>query len=215
MDAGAMTVIRGSQIILVGWVKSRLDPTSSQRPLAVHPHTCGEQKCLPTDRLFEIGSSPHVWGTEWIEQPLVLRDRFIPTRVGNRLGGRPELTGTPVHPHVRGENSRQHWPHISYAGSPPRAWGQWTLGPLGPLWTRFTPTCVGTIVAPQTLRQSYSVHPHVRGDNVILRPHIIVDGGSPPRAWGQLHLVRTRLRRLRFTPTCVGTISTTVACAGT
>ena len=52
-----------------------------------------------------------------------------------------------------------------------------------------------------------SVHPHGRGDNEVEKPTPLRIVGSPPRAWGQ-SIKRQRLQsQRRFTPTGVGTIS--------
>jgi len=91
--------------------------------------------------------------------------RFTPTCVGTIRVRRSRRPGSPVHPHVRGENfvviAWRSW----LSGSPPRAWGQSNL----PLWPpgphRFTPTCVGTMT-----ENSHPAHSA---------------RGSPPRAWGQ------------------------------
>ena len=39
---------------------------SFSRPImsTVHPHMCGEQETKPNSTLRELGSSPHVWGTD-------------------------------------------------------------------------------------------------------------------------------------------------------
>ncbi len=90
-------------------------------------------------------------------------------------------------------------------GSPPRAWGQ-----LFSKWIlfanhRFTPTCVGT-TKKGTLGIGYqTVHPHVRGDNLLRPGAYRVKDGSPPRAWGQRKLKNIVHPSCRFTPTCVGT----------
>ena len=50
------------------------------------------------------------------------------------------------------------------------------------------------------------VHPHGRGDNVVVSRVRNKMRGSPPRAWGQLLSVDVGSVRARFTPTGVGTI---------
>ncbi len=93
---------------------------------------------------------------------------------------------TAVHPHVRGDND----------SCPPRR----------KHGLRFTPTCVGTMDAPVSRSRPAAVHPHVRGDNWDA-PHLSPrDYGSPPRAWGQSLTEEAALLKLRFTPTCVGTM---------
>ncbi len=51
----------------------------------------------------------------------------------------------------------------------------------------------------------FSVHPHVRGDYPSKRLFAPWRSGSPPRAWGLLSDSLDFSRRIRFTPTCVGT----------
>ena len=115
------------------------------------------------------------------------RYRFTPTCVGTMFPG-PVLEGFP-------------------SGSPPRAWGQSDIGGDGPHVIRFPPTCVGTMPGAEPPPPGRRVHPHVRGDNggnVLdspslepVHPHVRGDNVCPgPEITA----------RLRFTPTCVGTM---------
>ena len=113
---------------------------------------------------------------------------------------------------MRGDNSQRAACHIRYTGSPPHAWGQSFCVYSSTVCARFTPTCVGTIVQGRRLQGHIAVHTHMRGDNYEANPIPIVDGGSPPHAWGQLQPPRRILGPNRFTPTCVGTIQ--CPCAG-
>jgi len=72
---------------------------------------------------------------------------------------------------------------------------------------RFTPTGVGTILFGMRCRCRSTVHPHGRGDNRNYRRCRTTMRGSPPRAWGQCSSHVRDARRRRFTPTGVGTIS--------
>ena len=66
---------------------------------------------------------------------------------------------------------------------------------------------IGANTSAPMARNTFSVHPHVRGDGLLLAPVIRHTAGSPPRAWGRrLPQVRSHTRP-RFTPTCVGTAS--------
>ena len=115
-------------------------------------------------------------------------------------------------------------PLIRASGSPPRAWG----GRLGliyaPLGLRLTPTCVGrtrsrsgetpTATAHPHVRgedrgptpryKSRPAHPHVRGEDLIALISALIEGGSPPRAWGGQPVEAPRFSWVRLTPTCVG-----------
>jgi len=142
---------------------------------------------LRSQRQAALGSPPRAWG-QLVEEAL---------RTGK----------TAVHPHGRGDNGRtpasstqtigsppRAWGQrtrrgIRWAfsiGSPPRAWGQRTMSPMLRDELRFTPTGVGTTLPPWKAPTFVAVHPHGRGDNVqpVARGH--ANGGSPPRAWGQL-----------------------------
>src|SRR5262249_32616411 len=109
-----------------------------------------------------------------------------PPRAWGALPGQPgELTGYPVHPHVRGE-------HCGY---------KWTVVQVD----RFTPTCVGSMAHPTQTGGPPTVPPHVRGEHGRLQrgcrgglrftptcvgsmccPQYYAGRkrGSPPRAWG-------------------------------
>jgi len=93
------------------------------RGFAVHPHVCGEliMSASPDDLLG--GSSPRVWGTQGKEVMDSVRERFIPTCVGNSgmhyvLGSDPS-----VHPHVCGELEYENPKTGRMEGSSPRVWG--------------------------------------------------------------------------------------------
>jgi len=86
---------------------------------------------------------------------------------------------------------------------------------------------VGTISTVIGLDNNATVHPHGRGDNLVLMSWLVLAIGSPPRAWGQfddfggpaleksvhphgrgdnLVFVTVDDGMTRFTPTGVGTI---------
>ena len=91
--------------------------------------------------------------------------RFTPTCVGTAQHGHkllPAARGSPprawgrrscslgrpirwsVHPHVRGDGSKQDTGEAETIGSPPRAWGRRRYVGAQAHIERFTPTCVGT-----------------------------------------------------------------------
>ncbi len=105
---------------------------------------------------------------------------------------------------MRGEDIK--WLRIFFNifGSPPHAWGRLGSCSLNPSTHRFTPTCVGKTSTPFINAYLFSVHPHMRGEDVGSRHCCSMNIGSPPHAWGrhQQHLPTST--NLRFTPTCVG-----------
>jgi hypothetical protein len=131
--------------------------------------------------------------------------RFTPMCVGTTNSLAKTIALSAVHPHVRGDNLCRQVALMKMFGSPPRAWGQLIQDVLNFKWKRFTPTCVGTTSRGQSALFPNTVHPHVRGDNVIHQGLQIGPAGSPPRAWGQPTFWTPSEAERRFTPTCVGT----------
>ena len=73
-------------------------------------------------------------------------NRFIPTGVGNIVGGVLVAPRKPVHPHWRGEHKQGDKITPERAGSSPLAWGTFVrlVGVEPPF--RFIPTGVGNII---------------------------------------------------------------------
>ncbi|CAB1083947.1 hypothetical protein D1AOALGA4SA_11481 [Olavius algarvensis Delta 1 endosymbiont] len=109
----------------------------------VHPHACGEHTLGWCCNDSQSGSSPRLWGTLGRPTGPMLRDRFIPTPVGNTPNTASAMPVPPVHPHACGEHTRQKWPPVANSGSSPRLWG--TLVPVRTekQRERFIPTPVG------------------------------------------------------------------------
>ena len=138
--------------------------------------------------------------------------RFTPTCVGS-IGVAPvDADGERVHPHVRGEHGMPALSRRNAIGSPPRAWGASGAVRAGVLGLRFTPTCVGSILQQVLADLHVAVHPHVRGEHDAGAPHRRERIGSPPRAWGASSPAGSPGTGVRFTPTCVGSISS-AACS--
>ncbi len=180
-------------------------------------------------RVLRDGSPPRAWGQFHPADRGALLLRGSPPRAWGQCDDDPiEPAIAAVHPHVRGDNYIVTRLYVNHLGSPPRAWGQclsvrsvagrlsvhphvrgdntWQRLDLFALF-RFTPTCVGTIPAKVWFLRGTPVHPHVRGDNFVQITIGVLAPGSPPRAWGQSRESDSRSLRVRFTPTCVGTMS--------
>ena len=84
------------------------------------------------------------------------------------------------------------------------------LAPEAALW-RFIPTCVGQMDHSAARWARYSVHPHMRGADLFVYSILHLRCGSSPHAWGRyLQLLRLPVD-VRFIPTCVGQMRTTIA----
>ena len=95
-------------------VGNALGPDIRRVGLSVHPHACGERSRMVVEKSPDDGSSPRLWGTQWMKKSTVL--------------------SFPVHPHACGERSplSAHLPPNN--GSSPRLWG--TLSTIRPLTTQ-------------------------------------------------------------------------------
>ncbi len=137
--------------------------------VAVHPHACGDNWPTLTAFCVTVGSPPRVWGQLPRPGSGDVLTRFTPTRVGTTQRGADDASSPPVHPHACGDN-----------GNPPYSqFSKW----------RFTPTRVGTTSSARSFEIAKPVHPHACGDNVGRPTRWGNYCGSPPRVWGQRHIL--------------------------
>ena len=197
----------------VGVVVSRFIPTGVGNSLidnlqnqltSVHPHGRGELWCLPRFSVGLNGSSPRAWGTPVRRNTDHLRERFIPTGVGNSRVGNDCISFYSVHPHGRGELRLLFQPTGCFCGSSPRAWGTPISLLALQLDLRFIPTGVGNSKHWDLTIKQGAVHPHGRGElrRIINSPNL--RRGSSPRAWGTLPRPLVKSTLTRFIPTGVG-----------
>ena len=171
---------------------------------AVHPHACGEYIKLQARFISELGSSPRVWGIRGKQYSDDVKERFIPTRVGNTPKSGSRATICSVHPHACGEYlivQRRAW---SEDGSSPRVWGILPRIRLLRLTTRFIPTRVGNTSTDQFAREFGAVHPHACGEYSLRALAIEPSSGSSPRVWGIQGYPQSYRASSRFIPTRVG-----------
>ena len=135
-------------------------------PSAVHPHMRGDNQLQRLGQLRYNGSPPHAWGQSNVLHAVTISPRFTPTCVGTISPSSVGFSPSPVHPHMRGDNSMTRRSATAFSGSPPHAWGQSRISVQRPPHVRFTPTCVGTIRTTAPCRAASAVHPHMRGDNI-------------------------------------------------
>ena len=90
---------------------------------SVHPHGCGERTSPELEETRKNGSSPRLWGTRRLGQPVDRHHR--------------------VHPHGCGERVFPYDPATGHPGSSPRLWGTLLHYFHSPFSMRFIPTAVG------------------------------------------------------------------------
>ncbi len=133
------------------------------------------------------GTPPHAWGQHTIRDVSLHSVRYTPTCVGTTFIALNRFLDLPVHPHMRGDNFQiYHSTHFNH-GTPPHAWGQQYHVLFRLFWYRYTPTCVGTTQEFYFFFFNHSVHPHMRGDNILTFEIVSSQAGTPPHAWGQLY----------------------------
>ncbi len=150
------------------------------------------------------GSPPHTWGTLAKLPGARASHRFTPTYVGNTGAAPLFLFPVAVHPHIRGEHCRQTLTWAAVSGSPPHTWGTHQFVDERTPVTRFSPTYVGNTPPCAVLLAGPSVHPHIRGEHVMVRTHTEPLPGSPPHTWGTHPRDAGDAWPCRFTPTYVG-----------
>ncbi len=186
-------------------VGTTLLPSSHQLPATVHPHARGDNRLERMESKIDAGPSPRAWGQRQRRGERLAGERSIPTRVGTTRSPRRPPRFRSVHPHARGDNCSVARTPSGLNGPSPRAWGQ----PPRPLrWLprrRSIPTRVGTTPRGRPRRRQFLVHPHARGDNILTTPYGASHNGPSPRAWGQLPVPASRLKRIWSIPTRVGT----------
>ena len=107
-------------------------------------------------------------------------------------------------PHIRGEYSEKHLRFEIATGSSPHPWG--ILAGLHQLAgdLRFIPTSVGNTRTSGTPGTSMAVHPHIRGEYLLISASFSAIGGSSPHPWGIPCSAPLRPCQDRFIPTSVG-----------
>ena len=96
-------------------------------------------------------------------------DRNTPTCVGKTRVFPRLLSTDKKHPHVRGEDGKNHAAPKRGMETPPRAWGRRDPLCVGVPKIRNTPTCVGKTGKSQERFFMGKKHPHVRGEDYRLR----------------------------------------------
>ncbi len=145
-----------------------------------------------------------MWGTLPSRPGPSLRDRFIPTHVGNTSPDPATHGQFAVHPHACGEHQRAVIAQHAADGSSPRMWGTHEHACKNIQIRRFIPTHVGNTWYPGLRASAPPVHPHTRGEHDRRLDLSKRRLGSSPRTWGTLGRSREGDALRRFIPTHVG-----------
>ena len=89
-----------------------------------HPHACGDKYYSHGWQVYNVGSSPRVWGQAATVSHIVRTCGIIPTRVGTRGLRLYRSAQVWDHPHACGDKRRTRKKPKKSPGSSPRVWGQ-------------------------------------------------------------------------------------------
>ena len=168
------------------------------------PHVHGEDRTNASACSKAGETPPRAWGRQAILTNTSSPERNTPTCVGKTRMQRQRARQYRKHPHVRGEDRRSRMRKGSGLETPPRAWGRHSADAINHFQRGNTPTCVGKTARRPCTRPRTWKHPHVRGEDSLLRFRLTLRTETPPRAWGRpMSLVVTDASG-RNTPTCVG-----------
>ncbi len=114
------------------------------------------------------------------------------------------MSGTPVHPRVRGEQRSGNCVLTLCAGSSPRARGTVVGFEHVDAIDRFIPACAGNRRASVEIGAAAPVHPRVRGEQRNPGASHVRSCGSSPRARGTVRAGCPPVCATRFIPACAG-----------
>ena len=111
---------------------------------------------------------------------------------------------------MRGEYVETGQTEKFHAGSSPHAWGIHPAPHRARRGPRFIPTCVGNTSRAASAARAEAVHPHMRGEYLLIHVTQAKRPGSSPHAWGIPLSQQGEAWRDRFIPTCVGNTGSAV-----
>ena len=128
---------------------------------------CGENTIYGITTHQEQGSSPRVRGKLRIGQDYGPAIRLIPACAGKTPWTKREVSETPAHPRVCGENVSCVGPAADNEGSSPRVRGKQNFGRGVTMRVRLIPACAGK--TPRHIPDPYwiAAHPRVCGENAM------------------------------------------------
>ena len=120
-----------------------------------HPHAYGDKNTHENFSANANGSSPRVWGQEFITVRIGKLKRIIPTRMGTSALINDCFLLVEDHPHAYGDKALVRQSKITGTGSSPRVWGQALITRYACQHLRIIPTRMGTSVG--NLIDKYSI----------------------------------------------------------
>ena len=129
-----------------------------------HPHACGDKVVSSSYSIFNIGSSPCVWGQAYFLSFLRYIGRIIPMRVGTSGYFCVVIRVVWDHPHACGDKNSTNVAKLREEGSSPCVWGQGNVSFPENTKVRIIPMRVGTRKIANGIDKLSKDHPHACGD---------------------------------------------------
>ena len=133
---------------LIRIIPTRMGTSWSKMPKSIdlrdHPHAYGDKIKLILLQIKAIGSSPRVWGQDYVNVCNCRYCGIIPTRMGTRSEVPQPRLARQDHPHAYGDKRFLPVPPPTPPGSSPRVWGQDQQALRDLLNSGIIPTRMGT-----------------------------------------------------------------------
>ena len=158
-------------------------------------------------QVSEVGSSPHVRGTDHARTIPAVERPFIPARAGNRAACPPPTGADAVHPRACGEQFLRARKITDKYGSSPRVRGTVRGKRQELVVVRFIPARAGNRVLFDEVSEFIELHPRACGEQGLGAGETPDAKGSSPRVRGTVFLVPLGDGHLRFIPARAGNSS--------
>ena len=197
-------LLRCHQRFIPAYAGNASTETISSRVATVHPRIRGERWHTSHWGFGAAGSSPHTRGTRCRRPCARGQYRFIPAYAGNAQPRRPTRPPVPVHPRIRGERSRAVRSLLTRPGSSPHTRGTPHLHVGRFVARRFIPAYAGNATNSDSISDTKSVHPRIRGERQPAPDHLAPQNGSSPHTRGTPVKLAKYLGIGRFIPAYAG-----------
>src|SRR6218665_2671950 len=172
----------------------------------VHPRMCGADFDMAHEKLYEVGSPPHVRGGYQDYPPAGGGGRFTPACAGRILIWPTKSSTRSVPPRMCGADTKIILLLVGAEGSPPHVRGGFCTAVSSVIAIRFTPACAGRIYAQEGRTLTLLVHTGMWGGDIGIKLLPWQQWGSPPHVRGGYLQPQVWGPAVRFTPACAGRI---------
>ena len=169
-----------------------------------HPRMCGEHQTIDTWNGKEVGSSPHVRGTQPSRCPISTRTGIIPACAGNTRRFCFLFLLVRDHPRMCGEHGSRQTKEKSFSGSSPHVRGTRSGCCCGVGCFGIIPACAGNTIFFFQRKRRIRDHPRMCGEHTWVPNTKGTLQGSSPHVRGTLVGRLCQLKEMGIIPACAG-----------